>query len=312
MVEESDNLLIKLHKLASGQDENFLTEVLANLLRRLIAIEPQAALTIINLITNNRLNVDIKEIVSVNVITQVSTENGRPDILISTDDHIAYIEVKVESDFGDDQIERYRLQLDNCDFKETSLIVLTRYPFYERLYNCNPDFNFRWHDLVDWLKSLKICNDLTLFHINQFVDFLYVRGLAMQQVSWELVPGVKSFQTLTDMIEEALAAKKVNIHQRSAAWEWRGFYIEQKRFFIGLYLSDPNLVVINTEEVSLSSNIPKEVTLGRLIGNWRWQNELDLTSEEVHFFARSKASQIQCLEKFIEESLSYGRTLIKP
>ena len=41
-----------------------------------------------------------------------------------------------------------------------------------------------------------------------------------------------------------------------------------------------------------------------------WYNCLDLESEDIHFFARSKESQLQCLEKFIKESVEFGNTLI--
>ena len=36
--------------------------------------------------------------------------------------------------------------------------------------------------------------------------------------------------------------------------------------------------------------------------NGVWVKKLDMENEGVHFFARSKANQIQCLEKFIKES----------
>ena len=46
----NDNLFIKLHKLASAQDENFITETFVHILQRLIDTEPNAALFILKTI----------------------------------------------------------------------------------------------------------------------------------------------------------------------------------------------------------------------------------------------------------------------
>jgi len=39
---------------------------------------------------------------------------------------------------------------------------------------------------------------------------------------------------------------------------------------------------------------------------------LDLDSEVVHFFARSKLSQMQCLEEFLRECLTQARSIETP
>jgi hypothetical protein len=303
-------LLTNLHRLASGQDENFITETFVYVLRILISNEPKAASLILRAITDGFINVSTDEINSVDIKTQVTTESGKPDISISTDDHLVYIEVKVDSGFGHCQLERYRSQLQRSGIINTKLITLTRYQFIDYPSCEAPDFSLRWHILPDLLSNLTIKDKVTLYVISEFINLLRIRGLAMEKVGWEIISGVKSFIALIDMIAEALAAKKVSIHRNSPAQDWRGYYLENKTFFIGIYYDTPELVVLNTE-VTLSGKAPKEVTLGKLTGGG-WRNELDLTSEDVHFFARSRASQVQCLERFIEESLKYGKSLIDP
>lgn len=300
------NLLPNLHRLASGQDENFITESFAYVLRHLISKEPKAAVLFLKIISNDFLTISENEAASIDVKTQLSTESGKPDIAISTDDHLVYIEVKVDSDFGDCQLERYRRQLVKSGTTNTRLITLTRYPLVANSGCEHPDFSLRWHHLPDILETLHIRDKVSLYIISEFVSLLKHRGLAMEKVSWEIISGIKSFVALIDMLAEALAAKKVTNIKNSAAQEWRGFYMENKGFFVGIYFDNPGLVVMNTE-VPLSEKAPKKVTLGKL-EDGGWRNELDLTSEDVHFFARSKASQIQCLEQFIEESLGVCRT----
>jgi len=61
---------------------------------------------------------------------------------------------------------------------------------------------------------------------------------------------------------------------------------------------DNNFVIDTTENVELGE-----------IKNGRWYKRLDMQSEEYHFFARSKSSQMECLDQFLNESLNYVRTI---
>ena len=88
-----DNFFFNLHRLATSQDENFITESLAFLLRYMITNELEAGKSLLSSITCNRLNVSLHELVTVDVKTQVSTEEGKPDVVISTDDHLIFLEV---------------------------------------------------------------------------------------------------------------------------------------------------------------------------------------------------------------------------
>jgi len=265
MTVAENNLFARLHRLALSQDENFLTESLAFLLQYLIANEPQSALSILRSITNQRLAINLDEIISVDIKTQVNTESGTPDITISTDNHLIYIEVKVDSVFGNNQLERYRTELIKSRIPNTSLIILTRYPYAEIINDTKIDYWFRWHNLSDWLANLNenVNNESSYFIINQFVGFLKIRGLSMDKVGWELIPGIEHFRTLIDMIGEALKAKGIHIYQRSAAWDYKGFYIENKKFFIGINLNYPNTIILNTE-APLIPNIDQDIKIGWL------------------------------------------------
>ena len=304
----NDNLFIKLHKLASAQDENFITETFAHIFRRLIDTDSDAAFFILNKIVGDFLQIDVEELCSVSISTQVLTPYGTPDIEIKAPAFLAYIEAKVESGFGFDQLERYRKALNQSSVENSALITVTRYPLILGEHKVPPDKSFRWHQLVEWLERLELSNKVSAYLVHEFIDFMKLRGIAMESVGWELSSGVRSFQNLLTMLSEALAANDVNIYSKSGAWDWHGYYIEDKKFFIGLYLSNPTVVEINTE-VPLKSNIPDNLEIGIIEGGC-WENRLDLSAENIHFFARSKASQLLCLEQFIKDSLDFGRSLI--
>ena len=61
METESNNLLLKLHKLADRQGENFTTEVFSHVLIHLIQFEPRAAVFMLDKISGSRLRIDIEQ-----------------------------------------------------------------------------------------------------------------------------------------------------------------------------------------------------------------------------------------------------------
>ncbi len=47
-------------------------------------------------------------------------------------------------------------------------------------------------------------------------------------------------------------------------------------------------------------------------GRYRWWRGLELDSEPIHFFSRSKVGQMQCLEDFLRECLAQARSIETP
>ena len=116
------------------------------------------------------------------------------------------------------------------------MATITRYPysFYQEDTTEQPDIDIRWHQIVEWLEAVKPLLEITKQIVNQFIDFLRRRGIAMDKVSWNLVEGILSFRNLLSMISEALTAVKTPLYRSSAAWDWYGYYIEDKKFFVGI------------------------------------------------------------------------------
>jgi hypothetical protein len=81
-----DNLLASLHKLAKGQDENFITEALVHLLRFLIEREPTPAGALLALLTNKK----IKDAAAITQITTRPPEDARnqPDLVLRTSESV--------------------------------------------------------------------------------------------------------------------------------------------------------------------------------------------------------------------------------
>lgn len=310
MKSETINIFNQLYKWSGRQDENFTTEAFIYVLLHLQQVDPEAAAVLLHQLTDSKVLLDKEQIEFVEIKTQSTTEQGRPDIEIRFHNILIFIEVKINSDFEETQISRYRSELNKSGISNNLLITVTKYayPFYQKNAAEQPDINIRWHQIADWLKDLRPVYQTSTFLITQFVNFLIKRGIAMEKVSWELSNGISSFQSLLTMINEALTAQKIPIYRASAAWDWYGFYIEDKKLFVGIYLNKPTLVTINTE-VPLKQGTDTPISIGK-VENGQWQNDLDLESEENYFFARTKASQVECLESFLQNSVNFAKTLI--
>jgi hypothetical protein len=317
MSEAENNLLLRLHKWARRQDENFHTEALVHLLRHLIQYERVAAANILKAITGEALNLASDEAALVRIDTQVITSKGTPDIEIKTSDCLIYVEVKVESGLGDLQLERYRQVLrERNDFRNTSLILLTRYPFVSREGEEEPDAVVRWYQVAELLEGEledgTIKETVSKHVAEQFLGFLRERGMTMEKVSEQLIQGVQSLRNLLDMVSEALVLKGIRpkIHSGQDDYGYDSGYsfkLGSGEYWLGIEYDWPHILLFVTLH-KIDEGAYRQLKLGR-VGEGQWIHELDLSSEETGFFVLSKSDQLQCIEQFLKKSLDVVRQI---
>ncbi len=310
------NLLTRLHKWASRQDENFVSEVFAFLLQQLLEEEPEAAVRLLNQMTNGFFNLTPPEAGAVEVRTQVVLGEGRPDLEIRTSRQLAYIEVKVEAEVNLEQLARYRRMLGESGAQSTALVLLTRYPITLPEADERPDFAVRWFQIAEWINEQRgthAFKPVSGYLVEQFLDFLGEKNMIMEQVTWELAGGIRALRTLVDMLLEAAAACAVRARQ-SASPTYMGIELERPRYCAGIYFDRPEFLVFETHYQKVDPALAARLGVAGVY-EWEsepghgWRRELSLESEEVHFFARSKASQLQLLENFLRECLTTVRQI---
>jgi hypothetical protein len=318
MPERENNLLLRLHKWAWRQDENFLTETLAHLLQHLLDHEPEAAVSLVSRLTGGRLNLPAREAKSLEVSTQVFTAEGTPDLKLRTADCLALVEVKSESEVKPDQLRRYLklLQDSGLESGRTALVLLTRYP----VALAEPDPQrlvfVRWYQVAEWLeheKSRYAFQAVSAYLVDQFLSFLNARNMTMPQVTWELSGGVRALRALTDMLYEAANACGCQ-PQTFGDRNYMGVYLDKHLDWLGIHYDRPQMLEFSTHKRRVDKNAAERVGLEGIFA-WDdgeahgWHRFLDLESEEAHFFARSKASQMQVLETFLKECLATVRRI---
>jgi hypothetical protein len=300
-----------LHRSTSGWDEDFLTEAFVHLLRLLQDNDSDIFESLLRKITGDLLDKVDADVSEIEISTQFDTKiNGIPDIRLNHPDFLVLIEVKVDAGFHDGQLEGYRLFLDKRDVLFTRLITLTRYG--QSGDQPEVDLAIRWNQIADWLEKVTLQTQPTDYLRNEFVDFLKIRGVAMDKVNWTMESGLTELQNFLNMIAEALAIAKIKTKSTAgtSAGGYQGFFSNTEtgqRIYICVYFNQPAKLFVHTEKCNFNEDMKLEI--GKIV-NKNFEIELNLASEEVHFFARSKQSQLTCLEEFLSESVKYAEKLI--
>jgi hypothetical protein len=180
--------------------------------------------------------------------------------------------------------------------RETTLTLLTRFPVPPEVAQI-ANFALRWHNVSQRLEAFDLDDPVLRLLIEQLLGFLRERGLAMEQVGWELAAGIGSLRSLFQMIDEALAAHKIKVRSVSNASDWIGRYLrkgdESGNEFVGIYYERPAVLVFEAYDISAHAEALRQSGKGQVKAD-RWVLELDLSSEEVHFFARRAFLMTRC------------------
>jgi len=193
------NLFTSLHRWAGRQDENFTTEALVNILDLLLVCEPQIGLSVLQKLSCGVL--DLKEASSVQITTQPRTAEGVPDVEISAPDQLVYIEAKVYSDLGENQLESYRRALADSGLPRTGLVLLTHYPPTGSI--SQDVYAIRWHQIAEWLEvelDQSITDPICRYLTAEFLGFLSERGLSIIPVRSPISGAIRTYQKRTGQI----------------------------------------------------------------------------------------------------------------
>jgi len=315
MVKTGDNLFSSLLRRAYGQGENFTTEAFVWLLKLLLDRERSVGQRLIG-----RLCFGKEACPEVNdsrllISTQELTEEGKPDICVSSTVLLAFVEVKTGSGLGKDQIGRYLRALEQrANGRTTRLTLLTRGSVEFAEAEAKPHLSVRWHAVADWLcqETERIESESVRFAVEQFVGFLEEQIMSIEHVGWEYTNGIIAMRRLVEMLEEALHRAEIEIYKKTPSWTWMGYYLKNKEFWVGIRYAEPNRLLLGYEDATadsekLSSLEDLEASglpIEQMYCNGKAEFVLRLDDERVHFFAMSKENQLIKLIDFLKKAYS--------
>lgn len=283
----SENVFSSLSKCGSDVDENYLTEALVLVTKLLLERKPATGLDMVNLLCSQHPEACFSDPKSVLISTQVTTDMGRPDIEISGEDTLVYVEVKHDSPLGLDQLERYKAQLQESRFPNTRLVLLTRSrnSSFDTTLQPGDYHHIYWYEIYNWLHKVDTQDDVCQYFVHSLMDFLEEKRMSMKRVTWEYIQGIPALLNLTDMMETAITEVMPGIKlTRTAGWNWRGSYLPDDYWF-GVRYAQPLVVVFENNRGY------DPVTYKR-----------DLNLEERHFFSLDKDEQFECLVEFLRQA----------
>jgi len=300
------NLFSALSKYdGSTSPENYLTEAFAFLLRHLLAYEPSAAVSLLNDLcgANREFGFAKDEASSIVVETQVTTKQGRPDIMISVGNKLACIEVKKEAPLRENQLEHYGEALDASPASHKRLIVLSRHDLDIPAKGRQPDHRVRWYHVHDWLSKAELSDLASCYLRRHFTAFLEASHMSIERVGWELMPGVEALVNFGKML--AAAVEQAGLQDEAGkitfTGEYCGCYVGAgNSLWCGIYYERPILFYFSVQPWYHPS--AKALLLGEAQSTYDKDDDgfhLDLESESVHFFALGKDAQLGCLAKFV-------------
>jgi hypothetical protein len=308
-----DNLLLVLNKWAV-QDENFTTDAFAHVLRHLLKHAPGVGVDLVSCLCGPAWTPSQADAQAITVNTQVTlADGGCPDIEIRAPEHLVYVEAKVSAPLNIEQLISYRKQLDLSGVTHTALVFLSQYleyiPEEVRL-----DAAVRWNQIGEWLDNWleqgRISDSDTTYLATQFTGYLRGRNMTMEKVGYELGKGIESLFNLLAMMGEALQGK---VTVRFASWQIIAFNISKAKYYLYIDWRTPQFVKFYTA-CPINKEQADALGFGQTYvdGISRWRHELDLASAEVHFYALSKADQMQCIQEFVQKCLQAAESITLP
>lgn len=295
-----ENIFSILAKYSSRESEDYLTEALVFLLTHLLEKERKTTVKILT-----RLRVKDEEFgfdpeQTIIISTQKTTEEGRPDIEIVAPNTRIYIEVKDYAPLGYRQIERYREGLKAYPERNKCIVLLTRFAVALEG-DAKPDKHVRWFEVYNWLAEVELEDPVSEYLVRAFMAFMEEKQMSIRKVGWEYINGIPALTNLMNMVQVAIESLSLPTHQRTAGWDWKGFYLLDNEHYCGIYFDRPLTLVLDVTkerydlEMLAEPQYPIEETQRSILFL------LDL--EATHFFSLNKDEQLELITTFLRASL---------
>lgn len=306
------NLFSNLYQWLHRQDENFVTESFAFILRRLLEADTTLGNTLVRWLCFAADSPISLEGQQWGVTLQETVREGRPDIWLRSRRAFLLVEVKKRSGLGKKQLERYRRILDQSGAEIKQLVLLTESPVKVGGNAEKADHEVRWHKVAEWLRANPSADPVANFLMRQFIDFLEEQRIAVQQVGKEYLPGVEAFLRLVAMLEKSIQDCGLGF-ARSYQQNRFGFYLDKpmhKAFLVYVNYKTPGLLLFRFEEAKLDKDKFLTLGSGKIVGG-KAVFEFNLSGQTPDFFSLSADDQIKLVTDFIKTSYAKATGCIK-
>ena len=136
--------------------------------------------------------------------------------------------------------------------------------------------------------------------------------MTLTQVGKFIPEGLRALSNLMNMLFEAAVACKFT-PKKKGGWDYMALALEDGKYVVAIDYKEPEKLWFGTK-AKIDSKAAAELGEGEPESAWKqgqfsWWRGIELDSESVHFYSRSKVSQMQWLESFIRESLTMAKSI---
>jgi len=300
-----ENIFSALAKYNSATDENYLTESFVFLVNHLLVEERTIGLEILTrlCVKNDEFSFETDEHIFVS--TQEVTEQGTPDIKISSPNKRIYVEVKHDSPVDPDQLKRYKSDLESWSAAIKRLILLTRFSVDFSEHKGIPDKHVHWFEVYNWLDSAQkeVKDPISAYLISEFKSFLEVKQMSLQRIGWEYINGVPALNNLFIMLEVALQSASIPIHSKTAGWDYGAYWLDGKKYTAVIHYDNHLIITFEIiDKTKYDKNLLKEHKYELKEGKERFWFRLPLL--DIHFFSLDKDRQLEEITSFVKKAYS--------
>jgi hypothetical protein len=324
------NLFAALNNWAARnrQDENFVTEAFAYVLKHLIREECTIAAALLNLVMHTDPPLAISDLNGIVVIPHPRTDCGcdiiYPDIeLRYRDVHLTFLEAKVGSRSPKSQFNKYiaALKARSNKYRNVNLVYATRDPVPFKAKDGLPVWNVRWREIWELLeRKLELAQDSNTFLLKEFCSYLRGKGATIKDFEKEWREKNVERGSLGMWLEKAAkmngldpTAAKAGSHKKHA---WDGYYLrfsdsaDEKQFSFGFHFGRPFELIFTTLNFAIDTDLIP-VNSGEVV-MWPYRNNrgfrwLRTTSLGPEFFELTDNEKWKTFSSFLAECVGQAK-----
>lgn len=308
------NIFSALAKYNSAADENYLTESFVFVINTLLQRERKLGIEFLNRLCFFKNEPLFDDSETVLVSTQEVTEQGTPDIKISSFNKLIYIEVKHDSPLGQNQIARYKKALEASSASVKHVVLLTRFTIDFEEQEEKPYKNVHWFEVFNWLENImgKVKDTIVVYLIESFSSFLEAKRMSIQKVGSEYINGIPALNNLMNMIESAVQNVGIPFYApspRGAGWSFKGFWLKDKDYWCGIHYNNPSIVTFELIDKK-KYNLKLVETPSYSIKEGKKRLWFSFRLEESPFFSVDKDKQLEMVTDFVRKSYSNAQRMM--
>lgn len=293
-------------------DETYFSKCFEFILQEIKKNNPQAFVFLLENITDLVLSND--ENFTINREVPILSGKGRIDIEIESKNSLFFLEFKIGTPLGENQIKNYKDGLKQINGKQNKLLILISKWNIEYNKANTPNIHLKWYNIYKNLKDLSVNNKITKHYIEQFLSYMEALEMKLGRLTGEYENGIKSLLILREQIRFAIENidPNIKIGDFRGTLGYEGFIIRKskERFndWIGIYYEEPTKIYYHLEKVTKKSFNESNNSFFKFIQEYNTPFA-NFSLIDNNYYSLTPEEQVQMLQHFFEKCIEESKKI---